>query len=93
MRPLSNAEIDPSIINLRNDPNKHIIFSRNKKEDIVVSLDRHEDRTLRIDLYKFFDEHGGQGWFKKVLGSSPAIKEARNNSELQPKKIVKKSSK
>jgi hypothetical protein len=69
VRPLNLNEIDPSIINLRNDPHKHIIHSRNKLEDVVVSLDRLEDRELRVDLYKFFEEHGGQGWFKKVVTS------------------------
>ena len=69
IRPLSIAEIDPSIINLRNDPHKHVLVSRNKKDDIVVSLDKEEDRRLRVELYKFFDEKGGQGWFKKVLSA------------------------
>ena len=40
IRPLSTAEIDPSIINLRNDPHKHVIFSKNRKDDVLCSLDK-----------------------------------------------------
>lgn len=34
-----------------------------------MSLDKQEDRKLRMDLYRFFEDHGGQGWFKKMLTS------------------------
>jgi hypothetical protein len=26
-----------------------------------------------MDLYRFFEEHGGQGWFKKMLNQQKAI--------------------
>lgn len=37
--PFSVTDIDPSIVNLKNDPHKHIFMYRRGKEDIVVSLD------------------------------------------------------
>lgn len=64
MRPLSEFEMDPSIINLRRDPHKFIFLNKNRsKDDIIVSLDQEEDKVLRMDLIRFFEEDGGQGWF------------------------------
>ena len=40
IRPYSAGELDPSIINLRGDPHKHIFVSRKMKDEVVVSLDR-----------------------------------------------------
>ncbi len=85
IRPLSTAEIDPSIINLRNDPHKHVIFSKNRKDDVLCSLDKQEDQKLRLDLYRFFEENGGQGWFKKVL-SGDQIKSLKNHAEKDAEK-------
>ena len=59
--------MDPSILNLKNDPHKHVSNAKGKKDDVVASLDPEEDRRLRMSLYKFFEEKGGQGFFKKVL--------------------------
>lgn len=61
--------MDPSILNLKNDPHKHVSNAKGKKDDVVASLDREEDRRLRMSLYKFFEEKGGQGFFKKVLSA------------------------
>jgi isocitrate dehydrogenase len=63
VRPICTSDIDPSIINLRNDPHKHICMYRKSKEDIVVSLDPKQDKILRLELIRFFEEDGGQGWF------------------------------
>ena len=66
IRPISTLDIDPSIQNLRGDPNKHTFRSYRCKDEIVVSLDKLEDRTLRMELIKFFEEDNGQGWYKKI---------------------------
>lgn len=66
IRPMSTAELDPSIINLRGDPHKHIFVSRKMKDEVVVSLDRRQDMVLRVELLKFFDDDGGTGWYKKL---------------------------
>ena len=40
--------MDQSIINLKNDPHKHVYLTHKKgTEDVVVSLDRAQDRVLR----------------------------------------------
>ena len=77
--------MDPSILNLKNDPHKHVSNAKGKKDDVVVSLDRQEDRRLRLSLYKFFEEKGGQGFFKKVL-SGDQVKQLKSTDSI-PKQV------
>ena len=62
IQPLSPLEMDPSLINLKNDPHKYIAtHGKRQTPDVLLSFEREEDHRLRIQLIKFFDDLGGQG--------------------------------
>ena len=62
IQPLSHVEMDPSMLNLKNDPHKHIAsHGKRQTPEVLLSFDREEDHKLRIQLIKFFDDLGGQG--------------------------------